>query len=197
MGPAGAAAAAAALPRRELIVAAAAELFARRGYAAVGMDDIGAASGVSGPAIYRHFRSKAAVLAAVFDRIITDVQDSAAAVPTADPAPALRDAVRAYARGVTANRAVMAVFVREVHHLPPEQADQLRRRQRALVQRWRRLLAAVHPDWSEQRIRTGVHAAFGLLNAVGTFDSPESDDELAGQLAELTLAALSCPSRAG
>src|SRR3954447_8661195 len=48
--------------RREQILAAAAELFARHGFHGVGIDDIGAAVGVSGPALYRHFRSKDAML---------------------------------------------------------------------------------------------------------------------------------------
>ncbi|MGH3950933.1 MAG: helix-turn-helix domain-containing protein, partial [Pseudonocardiaceae bacterium] len=48
--------------RREQILAAAAELFAQHGFHGVGIDDIGAAVGISGPALYRHFRSKDAML---------------------------------------------------------------------------------------------------------------------------------------
>ena len=48
--------------RREEILAAAAELFARHGFHGVGIDDIGAAVGISGPALYRHFSSKDAIL---------------------------------------------------------------------------------------------------------------------------------------
>src|SRR2546421_3660783 len=43
-------------------MAAAAELFAHHGFHGVGIDDIGAAVGISGPALYRHFRSKDAML---------------------------------------------------------------------------------------------------------------------------------------
>jgi AcrR family transcriptional regulator len=175
--------------RRAAIVEAAAELFSRNGYAAVGMDAIGAAAGVTGPAIYRHFDSKAAVLAAVIDRII----DTVVGRPTrsaGSPGQRLSDAVATYARGVAASRTVMAVFVREVHHLPDRESAQLMQRQRALVHHWRELVADVHPAWDDQRVRTAVHAAFGLLNAVGTFSSPLTDDELAEQLTGLTLAAL-------
>src|ERR1044071_6122185 len=48
--------------RRDQILAAAAELFARHGFHGVGIDDIGSAVGISGPALYRHFRSKDAML---------------------------------------------------------------------------------------------------------------------------------------
>src|SRR3712207_8448799 len=55
--------------RREQILRAAAQLFAARGARAVGVDDVGAAVGVTGPAIYRHFASKDAMLAEMLVRI--------------------------------------------------------------------------------------------------------------------------------
>jgi AcrR family transcriptional regulator len=44
---------------------AAAKLFSTRGYVDTGIDDIGEAVGVTGPAVYRHFKSKEALLVAV------------------------------------------------------------------------------------------------------------------------------------
>lgn len=182
--------------RRVAIVSAAAELFAGRGFAAVGMDDIGAAAGVTGPAIYRHFDSKAAVLAAVIDAIIDAVAPQAPAQQArvaVAPDVALRGRIEQYAAGVAARRELMAIFVREVHHLPEEHADRLRQRQRGLVTDWRTLLSATHPDWDAERVRTAVHAVFGMFNAVGTFLSPLPDAELAAQLAALAVAAFELP----
>jgi hypothetical protein len=88
----------------------------------------------------------------------------------------------------------MAVFIREVHHLPPEDGELLVERQRVLVGRWRTLLAQAQPEWDTERVRTAVHGAFGMLNAVGTFASPLTDRELADQLSELALAALRLPA---
>src|SRR3984893_7011556 len=48
--------------RRSKLIAAAERLIAERGYLAGRLEDIGAAAGVSGPAIYRHFPNKEAVL---------------------------------------------------------------------------------------------------------------------------------------
>src|SRR5664279_1623159 len=85
--------------RREAILTAASQLFAERGYAAVGMDDIGAAAGVTGPAIYRHFGAKASVLTAVFDRVIDavtlgpEVTDDVAGADEDEPATRLRHLV--------------------------------------------------------------------------------------------------------
>ena len=58
------------VPRREQLLEAAAVLFAERGYHAVGIDDIGAAAGISGPGVYRHFAGKQALLAALCERAL-------------------------------------------------------------------------------------------------------------------------------
>lgn len=182
--------------RRGHIIRAAADLFAADGYPAAGMDQIGAAAGITGPAIYRHFNSKAAVLAAVFDGII----DAVTAAPGNLPAETTgRDElvvlIEVYAAAVATRRRLMAVFVREVHHLPPEHRARLAERQRTLVRRWRTLLGLVHPDWSDEVIRTTVHGAFGMLNALGTFDSPLTDDALASVLVELAARMFQLPGQ--
>ena len=50
-------------PRRQQILDIAADLFAQRGFHGVSVADLGAACGISGPALYKHFPSKDAVLA--------------------------------------------------------------------------------------------------------------------------------------
>lgn len=48
--------------RKTQILAVASEMFAARGYSGTGVDEIGAAVGVTGPALYRHFPNKQAML---------------------------------------------------------------------------------------------------------------------------------------
>src|SRR4029453_12303198 len=48
--------------RRLALLSAAAGLFAENGFTRVSLEDLGAAAGVSGPAVYRHFPGKQAVL---------------------------------------------------------------------------------------------------------------------------------------
>ena len=50
------------ISRRDQILEVAAELFAEHGFHGVSIVDLGAACGFSGPAIYKHFRSKQAIL---------------------------------------------------------------------------------------------------------------------------------------
>src|SRR3954467_13287228 len=80
-------------PRPEQILRAAAQLFAERGSRNVGVDDVGAAVGVTGPAIYRHFASKDAMLAEMLLRISERLLDGGRAVVAlvgADPRAQLR-----------------------------------------------------------------------------------------------------------
>ncbi len=71
--------------RRDQILNAAATLFRRRGYHAVGIDDIGAEVGVSGPAVYRHFPSKQALLESVIAAYVSGLADERRSRAQADP----------------------------------------------------------------------------------------------------------------
>jgi AcrR family transcriptional regulator len=60
--------------RRESILAAAAEVFSAAGYRAGKVSDVAALVGVSEPVIFQNFGSKAALFAAVVDRVADHVQ---------------------------------------------------------------------------------------------------------------------------
>src|SRR5947209_17127327 len=60
--------------RRNQLAAVAAELFRARGYRGVGINDIAAAAGITGPALYRHFPDKQAVLAYVLLSAVRDME---------------------------------------------------------------------------------------------------------------------------
>lgn len=149
--------------RKPAIVAAAAELFAAQGYAGVGIDDIGAAVGVSGPAIYRHFAGKEALLAAVVldatESIASAVEDAVARIGEA-PAEALVGGAVAAALD---RPAALAVFLRERERLAGPGAAALAAIEHRVDVAWRRALARVAPglDGTGQRIRQA--AVSGML----------------------------------
>src|SRR5690606_27243571 len=60
--------------RKSQLAAVASELFRQRGYHGVGINDIAAAAGVTGPAIYRHFADKQAILAHVLLSGLRDME---------------------------------------------------------------------------------------------------------------------------
>jgi AcrR family transcriptional regulator len=57
---------------RERLLAAAVEQFGRSGYSPVSVEDIATAAGVSRMTFYRHFRSKADIATALFDRNVVE-----------------------------------------------------------------------------------------------------------------------------
>jgi AcrR family transcriptional regulator len=65
--------------RRQQILDAATRAFARTGFAATSLDDIGAEAGVSHVILYRHFASKADLYRAVLDRASTRIADTVGA----------------------------------------------------------------------------------------------------------------------
>ncbi|MGY1650537.1 TetR/AcrR family transcriptional regulator [Geodermatophilus sp. SYSU D01119] len=72
---------------REQLVRSARELFADRGYAAVGLPEVVAAAGVTKGALYHHFPGKAALFSAVLAGVQDEVAEAvvAAAEEHADP----------------------------------------------------------------------------------------------------------------
>ena len=54
--------------RYDALLQEAARLFAARGFDGVSLEDLGAAVGITGPAVYRHFSNKRALLGAVLRR---------------------------------------------------------------------------------------------------------------------------------
>src|ERR1700738_4108635 len=77
--------------RRLQLLSAAERLIAERGFLAVRLEDIGAAAGVSGPAIYRHFPNKESLLVELLVGISARLLAGARAVTTgnSDAAAAL------------------------------------------------------------------------------------------------------------
>ncbi|MEV6432015.1 TetR family transcriptional regulator [Nocardia sp. NPDC051463] len=69
--------------RRQLILRAATDLFYEKGYAKVGMGEVAEAVAIGPSALYRHFRGKQALLAAVVGETLNTL-DSALATATAD-----------------------------------------------------------------------------------------------------------------
>ena len=80
--------------RQQQIIATASDLFAQHGYHGVSVHDIGAACGISGPALYKHYPSKQALLAATLIEISeTLVDEGRRRVAEADGPAAALDAL--------------------------------------------------------------------------------------------------------
>jgi len=160
--------------RRERILASAISLFEENGFHGAGIDDIAAAAGVTGPAIYRHFKNKDAVLVALFDRlagrlaaILETVAAEVRADGTCEHRSALETLVRLHVRLAFEERALIVVYISEERNLPEAERRRVRRFQRAYVEGWADLLRPLRPDLSDDERRAAAHAAIGLLNSTG------------------------------
>jgi AcrR family transcriptional regulator len=154
--------------RREQILHAAAQLFAERGSRAVGVDDVGAAVGVTGPAIYRHFASKDAMLAEMLVRIserLLDGGSRCAAEAGDDAAAQLRALIAFQVDFALDNPALITVQDRDLGSLSEADAGQVRRLQRRYVEVWVDVLARLHPAADPATCRARAHAVFGLINS--------------------------------
>src|SRR5215207_7558175 len=102
--------------RRAALLSAAATLFAERGYAGVTIEDLGAAVGVSGPAVYRHFPGKAGMLAAILLDASRTLLDGAERVlaETSDADEALHALIRFHVEFAVGDADVIRVQDREL-----------------------------------------------------------------------------------
>ncbi|AWB95181.1 TetR family transcriptional regulator [Agromyces badenianii] len=153
--------------RRQAILAAAATLFAERGYAGVTIEDLGSAVGVSGPAVYRHFPGKAAVLAAILTGASRSLLNGAERVldRAPDQASALRALIAFHVEFALGDADVILVQDRELEQLDVEARHEVRLLQRRYVEHWVDTLSRLRPDRAETELRFRAHAAFGLLNS--------------------------------
>jgi AcrR family transcriptional regulator len=159
--------------RRQRILAAAAELVAEHGYHEVAMSDIGAAAGIVGSGIYRHFDGKSAVLVALFDRVIDDLTRDAAEIlgRGLPPEPTLRELIGAHVRIVLDDRTLMRVYHTEIANLPAEDSHRLRRKQRLYLEEWVHVLEVLRPEVSDAVQRSLVHAAIGAIHSTLFYSS--------------------------
>ncbi|MGV0992133.1 MAG: TetR/AcrR family transcriptional regulator [Mycobacterium sp.] len=153
--------------RRSQLLAAAEQLMADRGYSAVRLEDIGAAAGVSGPAIYRHFPNKEALLVellvGISTRLLAGAQTVLAEAP--DAAAALDGLIEFHLDFALDESDLIRIQDRDLANLPAAAQRQVRRAQRRYVETWVGVLRNLDSGLAEADARVMAHAAFGLLNS--------------------------------
>jgi AcrR family transcriptional regulator len=153
--------------RREQILDVAARLFAERGFHGVSVGDIGRAVGVSGPALYKHFDSKDAVLAEMLvdisERLLTEGQERVARADA--PQDALASLVDWHVEFALAQPSLIVVQDRDWQSLPAEARERVRSLQREYVDLWAEQLRRRDAGLAMDEARAMAHATFGLINS--------------------------------
>src|SRR4051794_31646821 len=134
--------------RRTALLSSAAHLFATRGFDGVSIEDLGSSVGISGPAVYRHFTSKQAVLAALLVGVSDGLLVGGRAVVEAadDDAPALRDLVRFHVDFALREPDVIRVQDRDLAALSADDRESVRHLQRRYVDVWVDVLSRLSPS---------------------------------------------------
>ena len=177
--------------RRDQILATAATMFAERGFHGVSVGDLGAACGVSGPALYRHFASKDAVLAemlvGISERLLAEGRSRAAAA--ADERSALAALVGWHIEFALEHRALIVVQERDWASLPRDARERVRSLQLHYIDVWVEVLRTLRPELDRPTARAACQAAFGLLNST-PHSARLSENRMRTLLEQMALAAL-------
>ena len=161
-------------------------MFATFGYHGVSIEDLGAAVGISGPGVYRHFPSKDALLADLLVGISEDLLEGGRAEVAAacGPADALGRLVDRHLAFSLAEPDLIRVHDRDLASLSPSDGHAVRRLQRSYVELW---VDQLVPPLERAAARARAHAVFGLLNS-----TPHLTGDRSAMLRQMALAALRC-----
>lgn len=179
------------MTRREQILATAAGLFATRGFHGVSVAELGAACGISGPALYKHFSSKDAMLAemlvSISEELLRVGRERSAEEP--DPHRALAALVDWHVEFALHNKPLIVVQDRDWASLPTEARERVRSLQRGYVALWADRMREADPALGTAEARARAHACFGLINS-----TPHSarlpEPEMRAMLANMAVRAL-------
>lgn len=154
--------------RRDQIAAAAAALFARHGFEAVSMDDIGAAVGIAGPSIYNHVASKQDLLYAAFERgyVVLQAAFEEAVGQTPDPAEALRRVSDSYVGLTLDHTDLITILIAEVRNLDAEHRGLTQVAQVGYIGQWVGLVQQMRPAEDITVSRIKVQAAQMMANSL-------------------------------
>src|SRR6202012_1927962 len=157
------------------ILATAAGLFADRGFHGVSIDELGAAVGVSGPALYRYFPSKDAMLSemlvGISERLLVGISERLLAegrrrlAGTDTPAAALQALIGWHVEFALAEPALITVQERNLANLAEADRHRVRPLHRRYGETWVDVLLQLRPDADEPTARAAAHAVFGLINS--------------------------------
>ncbi len=154
--------------RRDEIVEAATRLFARNGFEAVSIDDIGAAVGIAGPSIYNHFASKHDLLYDALARAYAALQEALADAveETTDAERALRKVSDSYVALAIDHSDLITALIAEARNLDPVYNEATQKAQLGYIGQWVDLIHQLRPEEDITVSRIKVQAAQMMANSL-------------------------------
>lgn len=178
--------------RKDHILNIAARLFRERGYHAVSIDEIGSASGMTGPAMYKYFKDKASILVAILEYGSLKTEESLDAIdPTGlSVEEILLERVRCHIEFTGQVRDAMVVAVREVNNIPEWFQSGFLALQRRIREQEVDLLMKMRPELSIADARYICTNVFQGLISSSVYLYPADSDARKKRLAAMAMAAL-------
>ena len=175
-----------AVGRREEILDASSELFQRKGFGNVGVDEIGEAVGITGPSVYKHFPSKIAILTSIGRRSAARLEAGAmaAGAVTTSPRELLAALAESYVVVLTSTPDLSVAFNNGAV-LRNLDARDLLAAQHHYVARWIALVTEIEPGLPRAEAAITVHAALSIANDTVRMRRGRERPALPGQLAYL------------
>jgi AcrR family transcriptional regulator len=168
------------MSRREIILSVALSLFRVKGYHGVGIDEIGDAAGISGPAVYRYYASKSDILLDAYDRVgsrvAVGVEDAISGASNAEDA--LDRLIQSYVTIAFDNVDLIIATGQEGAAMPASDRPRLQRQRRYIAEGWVRVVVPLRPDLSEPEVRGHVRVVFPLVNHLAQLPPREIDRAL-------------------
>ncbi len=179
--------------RRAQLARTAAARFHLVGYHQVSLGDVAADVGLTGPAVYRHFHNKEALLAAALDGGIDEV---AAAVELHLGSP-LEELIDALTRVALDRPDLWTLLQREVRFLGPETREAVRERLRSRLELLSHRLRRDRPELTERAAGVLVTGALGVLATPSSTGTSLDGDQVRAVLVSAALACLRSTPPAG
>lgn len=182
--------------RKAQIALVAAEAFSERGYHAVGVDDIAAAVGISGPALYRHYPNKYALLvqaaAGTVGALRTATDAAVEAAADAGPEDRLDAIVRALVTTTVAHRRTGGLYRWEGRYLQPADRAAMRADFAALNTSVAEPLRELRPDLTAADAATLAASALSVIGSITAHRATLSTRRIERLLRAAALAVLRC-----
>lgn len=183
--------------RREELLDAAATIMAERGFGSTRIEDVAKAVGLSGPAVYRHFKSKGDLLAQVLmdvsDRLLVgarEVLDRHEGKGEQDARATLRELIEFHVSFAVTEPNRIRVHISELGNLEEDVGKRVRAAQRAYLNLWTDVLLDCNTGLNRSEARLRAQLVAGLINSTRYVLHWADDEMVRRQAAEMAWGSL-------
>jgi AcrR family transcriptional regulator len=160
--------------RDRSILDAAAQAFYEKGFHGVGVDELGARAGLSGPSIYRHFSGKDEILATLLNEALDELMAATISVH-GDEARDLERAIHHHIRFAIHRRQLVLLYQRDIGALVDPWRKAFTRRRAQYTARWEALFMARYPSLDSSTAATVSQACLGMIFSVAAWPPGAAD----------------------